>query len=306
MSVNVSSYYEMEEESSGEESSGEAKKRIIVKLLGILILTIILAIVIYFGLPIEHDKYAVPEGGDIGFNSSSYKGLKPVPEGEDIGFNSLSSYKGLKAVPEGDICFNSSDPSSYENYTIEMEEFIKPYREIKKGGNVINCLEKTRTGDEVCIIDSISIHPCGSATWGWGFRIGKPCVILYYSDDPSYVPIPYETIDEIPPNVPKEVREIAENEPDEVGFFEKEQVRLHCTHVLWEDYYPVGFYDHFFPNSNVEGYLPPMAAVIFKFVDEYGQPKPGEYDVECSLWSKQPNVQRVKKWSFTIKQDKEC
>ena len=217
-----------------------------------------------------------------------------------------NKYTGLQAVPsDGDICFDASDPSSYKNYINQLEEFIKPYREIQFGGKVINCQEKNRTGDEICNIDNIWAYPCGNRDWG--YKRGEPCVILHYSNDSSYIPVAYKSIDEFPLDIPEEVKEIALEESEDEGEFDAMLVRLHCTSVLAEDYSAQGFRSYFFPNSpNVTGYLSPMGAVQLRFIDDDDNPIPGEYNVECSLWSQEPNVREVKKVSFNIRQGKDC
>lgn len=213
----------------------------------------------------------------------------------------VEHYTGLKVIPEGDICFNSNDPLSYISYINQLEEFIEPYKNSRSRKNVILCHKHDRNDSENCHIDDTWIYPCGNRDWGYSW--GNPCVILSYSNDSSFLPIPYEKMDELPSDVPAEVKEIAMEEIEYDGF-DNMLVRLHCTHVDMYDYHPKGFYNFFFPNlEEVDGYLPPIASVSFKFTNEEEMPIPGEYDVKCSLWSKEPNVKEVKKVSFKIKQD---
>ena len=217
-------------------------------------------------------------------------------------------YTGLKVYPEEDvICFNSSDPSSYDKYVLGFEKFIKPYKEINIGGKVIRCDKENRkdNNNDICYIDQTWIYPCGNV--GWGFDRGTPCVIIYYSDDNSstYEPIPYKTLEDLPSNAPTKLREFLMDEIEEHGYFDSRVVSLYCTHSDPYDYHPKGFYDFFFPISKAESSLPPIASVQFDFQrwDDDGNMflHTGEYDVECSLWSKEPDEYEIKKLFFRIK-----
>ena len=216
-----------------------------------------------------------------------------------------SSYIGLKVIPNGDICFNSSDPSSYEKYIFELKQFIKPYEKINLGGKVINCDKQEREDDEICIIEKTWIYPCGNRDWG--YSNGTPCIILYYSNDSNYRPIPYQSINDLPSEAPKELRNYLTEEVEQYGEFNSKLVYLYCTHaVYYDNYHPRGFYDFFFPTLNnvVDGYLPPIASVQFEFYEDYDYNDnllEEEYRVECSLWSKTPKTSKIKNVSFKIK-----
>ena len=114
-------------------------------------------------------------------------------------------YTGLKLFWQGgDICFNSSDPSSYEKYVSALDKFMKPYKNEKMklpNGKVTECDKlQNREKNTVCYVEPISIFPCGNN--GWHYDEGKPCVIIYY-DDSTFKPVPYESLNDLQFNVPE-------------------------------------------------------------------------------------------------------
>ena len=61
---------------------------------------------------------------------------------------------------------------------------------------------------------------------------------------------------------------------------------------------------NFFPNNKINNtnYLPPIIAIRFN-LRKY---ETIEFDVECSLWSKEPLVNQIKKVRFKIKKSNYC
>ena len=214
-------------------------------------------------------------------------------------------YKGLKMIPnDNHICYNASNDSSYNNYTQQLDNFIIPYQDTSN--KRVKCHQQKPQSDEACHIESTWIYPCGNG--GWHYDEGNPCVILYYSSSSDdYKPIPYQNMTELlNDNPPPEVIEIAEEESEEGGSFSSDLVRLYCTHVDPYDYHPKGFYNFFFIYPKNENYLPPIVSVQFLFLDDDDNIITGEYNVTCTLWTKEPNVKEVKSISFKISQGKEC
>lgn len=226
----------------------------------------------------------------LGIGLSGRQPMKPEPK-----------YTGLTAVPsQSEICFDASNKSSYEKYVNEIEEFMTLYNDVKFGGNIVDCGVTDRRDGQICGALKSWLFPCGNPDWG--YEKGQPCVVLSYANDPNYKPTPYQTLKEIPAWAPDSMRQYAEEELDDGGSFNPRRIRLFCTHVKTENYRAQGFHKDFFPNSHFEGYMPPIAAVRFSFLDADGNIIPGEYNVECTLWSKEPPVDEVKKVSFKIKQ----
>ena len=137
-------------------------------------------------------------------------------------------YTGFKVFPEGNVCFNPSDPSSYRKYETGLQKFIQPYHLMKLGGRVINCFERTRQDNEICIIEHTWIYPCGGRN-GWGYRDGTPCFIFYYSNDSTFTPTSYKTLSDLPSDIPEKLRENMENEEKEHGSFDP-VVYLYCSY----------------------------------------------------------------------------
>ena len=232
----------------------------------------------------------------VSFNYSEKKGDKDS-------LANFEKFSGLKMIPDKDlICFNSSDESTYKNYTIVLNHFIEPYKKIKLGGDIINCNEKNRSNDETCIIEHSWIYPCKSSRQ-WGYNNSKPCIILYYSNDSTYDPTAYKELKDLPSNIPSTLKKSLMEEYEDDGYIEQNLVRVYCTHSDPYNYQPKGFYTFFFPNNNNNNnntkYLPPIVSIRFDLSREIDLNK--KYNITCSLWSKTPITSQIKSVSFQLK-----
>ena len=152
-------------------------------------------------------------------------------------------YDGFKKYPQDQvICFNPKNPNSYQKYIDEMNNFIIPYKTIRRTDkNVINCFLQKPSSKQVCFITAISLFPCTSMR-KWGYDDSLPCIILTYSNDPSYKPIAYKNIKEIPFDIPGTI----ENEMKKERKFQNKLIRIYCTYVKHYNYFPMyGFYEFF-------------------------------------------------------------
>nr|BDT61731.1 MAG: sodium/potassium-transporting ATPase subunit beta-like protein [Marsupenaeus japonicus endogenous nimavirus] len=93
-----------------------------------------------------------------------------------------------------------------------------------------------------------------------GLIKAPPCVLLTLSIDDSFRPEPYENMDELPKDIPQDLRIDIEDEAN--GGKLKKGIYVDCT---YEYLYTPGplFPDYYFDNINVEGYLPPVVGVKF-------------------------------------------
>ena len=95
---------------------------------------------------------------------------------------------------------------------------------------------------------------------------------------------------------------------EEHGKIEPRLISLYCTHLDPSHYHPKGFYDYHFPVSN--GSLPPIVGLQFDF-QKYDENDnlffiQEELEIECSLWSKEPDPRQIRRILFKIKYSSNC
>ena len=211
-----------------------------------------------------------------------------------------NTFTGLKKYPEENvICFNKSDFFSYNQYISQLNNLIKPYKElIVEDEEYIWCHKSSQISDKLCTINPI--QPCNELD-DWGYSNNTPCVILTYENNSKYKPIFYDSINQLPYNISLQLKEINDDDDDDDETDEKlMQLYFFCTYSNL-----INFYYYFFPIYNVNEYLPPIALIPFNlnFYDggDYNDVDNVEYNVECSLWNKYSASYSVEKISFKIK-----
>lgn len=187
-----------------------------------------------------------------------------------------TTYSAIIEMDKADDYTINIDSVNSTHYTTHMSEFIKPYEEVEIGGNIIDCSKRqSLNSSEVCLFKASWLDDCHKGN-GWGFADLKPCIILTFSPDSTYKPKPYKTLDQLPPNMPKELRkEIVEAYKEEDKMFE--QIWVYCTNTSY--YAPQqGFMEQKFYNRHLPEYLTPLVGVQFDLT------KKDYICSECSLW----------------------
>ncbi|XP_063605687.1 sodium/potassium-transporting ATPase subunit beta-2-like isoform X2 [Penaeus indicus] len=112
---------------------------------------------------------------------------------------------GLRAIPGGNILIKEGDPESRKPYVEKMTNFLKPYLEMSNKKEVVNCSSIARPKEnEVCNFPKSSLTDCGQAT-NFSFSGSTPCVLLTLTMDQTFRPIPYESLNELPTNIPQDL-----------------------------------------------------------------------------------------------------
>jgi len=232
----------------------------------------------------EKPTWTTESNGIIGTNPGV--GFRPMPPDESIE-STLMWYR------HGD--FNGN----WQPWVDRLEEHLKDY----KNKTYVDAFPKTHgvecgelgstypgTGG-MCKINQEELFrgPCTSEN-NYGFRDGKPCILIKLNKIYKWKPEPYETEDEFPEDIPDTIRTAfktnIENGKPELN----KRVWLECDGENPADvenigpisYYPTnGVSENFYPYLNQKGYLSP---VVFARLDN---PKHGVMvAIECKAWAK--------------------
>lgn len=194
------------------------------------------------------------------------------------------SSTGFMVLPPGDITFNPEDPSSYEEYIALLNNTIEGYEQEVVTENMINCNQRHPEPGQVCYFRDTWLNQCRKASL-WGYKQGRPCIILTFSNDSDFMPEISGGPREYPEQIPEDLKEEFEHTNARVG--------VHCTNAY--DYNPYAvFNEYFFLNKNVTGYLPPLVAVTF---DLQGKEV---LEIQCTLWDT-ASSESISAHSFRIK-----
>ena len=183
------------------------------------------------------------------------------------------------------ICFNSSNPSSYQSYINNMQIILNQYKKSKK---VIHC-----SSDHVCNPKIGKPFACQN---NWDFKNGRPCIFFTFSNNSHY-------------------NFYNDNHNDSGKWYidkpgEWDKNNLYQFWISCFKYSTTFDRDiqYYFPKSNID-YLPPIVGVRVFFLDEYEVIVPGEYKVECNLLrrdAKYETKEILEKIVLHIKQGKPC
>ena len=212
-------------------------------------------------------------------------------------------YDGFRVIPSDEvICFNSSDPESYQNYTRILDNFIEPYTTMERGGNVINCRDEEPTGNQTCHIRDNMFYPCLKSMI-WGYDRLKPCVILTFMNNtqPPFMPTPFKSLKEMGSNIPRGFKHNIEEEIEEYEKFKDNLVRIYCTDMTNNDYRAEqGFLAPIFKTVNNPGYLPPIVTVSFDLTSKE------QIYTECTIWVKNIEPNKIVKRKIRIRKNGYC
>ena len=177
------------------------------------------------------------------------------------------------------VCFNSSNPSSYQSYINNMEIVLNQY---KKGKKVMHCHK------DYCVPQ---MKP---ACENWGFQDGHPCIFFTFSNDSHY----------------NFYNDTYLNDLDKT-YFNKLDEWHYGLYQFWITCSDANATDihYYFPKFNSDGdYLSPLVGVQVQFSKSNGMVLPGEYNVECSLLRQKAyhETEEMEKIFLRIKQGKPC
>ncbi|XP_071531623.1 sodium/potassium-transporting ATPase subunit beta-like isoform X2 [Panulirus ornatus] len=230
-------------------------------------------------------KYTPGGGGSILRNPAM--GFRPLPRHEN--------------VESTLIWYNNGDNDDIKHWVKSLNDFMEPYEENneKPADHVINCSETEPKSNQVCIFKSDWLADKCNKTENWGYSRDSPCIILKLNKMIRWTPEVYETIEELPPNMPQALKDhINKSMKENQGIIPK-MIWVSCEGENPADqeyigpiqYSPwQGFPAYYFPYMHIPGYLPPVVAVKFD--------KPSSnvlINIECRAWAKNINHDRQRR-----------
>eukprot|EP00092_Neocalanus_flemingeri_P009590 GFUD01010321.1.p1 GENE.GFUD01010321.1~~GFUD01010321.1.p1 ORF type:complete len:330 (+),score=73.14 GFUD01010321.1:154-1143(+) len=171
----------------------------------------------------------------------------------------------------------------YGGWVERTNNFLGEYKPKVPAPNGVDCANNDATSDQFCEFPLSSLGPCN--TGNYGYDDGEPCILLKLNRIYGLVPDYYNTTEELPEEMPKEVK-------DRIGAAtNKNQVWVSCRGENAADkegmgeftFYPSegSFSDKYFPYTNQDSYQSPIVAVKFKGTTA------GQFvHVECRAWAK--------------------
>ncbi|XP_074595430.1 sodium/potassium-transporting ATPase subunit beta-like [Brevipalpus obovatus] len=198
------------------------------------------------------------------------------------------------------IRFRRSKEDTYKHWVSDLKTFIEPY-----SGNAVNFTDGKSAGgadhpidceqsqltspNQFCEFDIRAIDSECSAARDFGYKEGKPCVLIKLNRIFDWKPEPYKFEDLNDPKLPEELRAAMDSVKSKRGPT-GEYVFVTCNgqnsldkeHIGAVDYYPQqGIRTHFFPFRNQDNYRSPFVFVRFS------SPTNGMIiNVECKAWAK--------------------
>jgi len=195
---------------------------------------------------------------------------------------------------------HGNDNGNWLPWVERLDEHLKDYKNsthyenLPDGSHSVECgpLGSKQPGTQgMCRIDREELFkgPCTSES-GYGFKDGKPCVLIKLNKIFKWLPEPYLSPEDFPEDLPQTIKD-AFNKNVQDGKPElNNRVWLECDGENPADreniggitYYPTnGVSANFYPYLNQKGYLSP---VVFARLDN---PKHGILiAVECKAWAK--------------------
>lgn len=235
--------------------------------------------VFYQTLDTNHlPKYTPGDGGSLLRNPAM--GFRPLPRAENVE-STLIWYK-------------NGDNNDIKHWVDQLNEFIQPYEgtsEQISGQHVTDCSETKLPGpEEVCRFqDKWLTDKCQKAE-SWGYNRESPCILLKLNKMIRWVPDVYETLEELPDNMPQNLKDHIEKRMNENGGKIPRMIWVSCEGENPADqeyigpirYSPwQGFPAYYFPYMHTPGYLPPIVAV------QFDQPMSNVLiNIECRAWAK--------------------
>jgi len=206
------------------------------------------------------------------------------------------------------IRYSSEKPKTYEHWAESIDALIEGREETKKirdyskaqsGDNIISCNATTHPKegtDEVCNYDVSFLGEECKSDKSWGYTSDSPCIVLKLNRMIGWTPKVYETLKELPKEMPKTLKDHIKKETEANNNVVPKMLWVSCDGESPMDremlgsldetsgvkYFPQpGFPDYFFPYNNQANYKSPLIAVRFH------KPRPNILiHVSCTLYAK--------------------
>jgi len=243
----------------------------------------IMMAVFYQTLDTNHmPKYTPGGGGSILKNPAM--GFRPLPR--------------AKNVESTLIWYKNGDSADIEHWVKSLDDFIKPYEgnsAVTDGQHVTDCSEDNPPGEnEVCRFQDTWLGGKCMKAEKWGYNRESPCIILKLNKMINWEPDVYETMEELPENMPQSLKDHIQLRMDENMVQNKgkmpKMIWVSCKgenpadeeYVGPIQYFPQqGFPAYYFPYRHTPGYLSPIVAV------QFDQPQANVLiNIECRVWAK--------------------
>lgn len=229
----------------------------------------------------------------IAFKTSTITNEKPryqlaeslIGTNPGLGFRPMPSEDHLDST----LIWYKRDGSGFVNWTTQLDDFLKYYREPSKmpggGRNLVSCNYTTHPqSGEVCRVPLQQMYPCNGQFYS--YDKGTPCIFLKLNKIYNWLPEYYNDSSNLPDKMPNHLKDYVKMQKGD---------ELNTVWVTCEGENPAdkenigtihfaprrGFPSFYFPFMNNPGYLSPLVAVWFQ------EPKPGVLiNIECKAWAK--------------------
>lgn len=216
-----------------------------------------------------------------------------------LGFRPLPREENVESTL---IWYKSRDENDVKHWTNSLDEFIQAYEgtEGVSGQHVKECSEENLpSDDQVCKFQDTWLTGNCHKKEKWGYPIDSPCVLLKLNKMINWEPDTYESLDELPDDMPQDLKEHISNMTESKHGVVPKMIWISCKgeNPADEEYIgPVkyspwrGFPAYYFPYRNTPGYLSPVVAI------EFTQPQPFVLiNIECKAWAKNIKHERSKR-----------
>jgi len=230
---------------------------------------------------------------------------KPTWVGDSKGIIGTNPGVGFRPMPpderiESTLMWfrHGDDNGNWQSWVARLEDHLADYKNKtfvdQADTHAVECGElgsKSPGTEGICRINQEELFggPCTSDN-NYGFKEGKPCILIKLNKIYQWEPEPYETIEDLPEDIPQTIKSAFENNINAGKPELNQRVWLECDgenpadreHLGPVTYFPTnGVSRHFYPYLNQQGYLSP---VVFARLDK---PKHGVMiAIECKAWAK--------------------
>jgi len=194
------------------------------------------------------------------------------------------------------VMFNEGAGENWGHWVSELNNITKEYEKVKEEDkkNLQTCDygSKLKKG-QFCEFKVASLGNKCTKENDFGYKAGKPCIIVKLNNIFDWEPKTYDTVGDLPSGMPKDVRDkIAQDftEAGESTKIDKQNVWITCEgenpndfeNIGKVNYYPQpGMPVYYYPFKNQNGYQSPLVAVEFSTVK-----KGVLINIECKAWAK--------------------
>ncbi|CAG0878838.1 unnamed protein product, partial [Darwinula stevensoni] len=219
-----------------------------------------------------------------------------------LGFRPMPPYNETESTL---IHFAPPYRYTWEHWVEDLTTYLDPYEKTDEssGEYVSQCsFGRPREPNKVCFFDIKTLGTICTKENFFGYDRGYPCILLKLNRIIGWKPEVYESMDELPHDMPKDLRERIQKEANKHGNTPPAMVWVSCSGVTAADVenmgaleyapYP-GFPAYFFPYESTPGFRSPLIALRFT------GPEAGVViSVECRAWAKNIIQDRANRRGF--------